>query len=241
MLLKRLYFLLLMLPLSLAFVGCPATGGDDDDSADDDDDATPPPGGLDCDNATDAECGANAGTTVGVPSGNDDWASCVGYGPGYTGGDMIFEYTAGATESVTVDLEWSDGAADMDLFALASCAANGECLAESSSVDPGESVTFDAVSGTTYWLIVDGWGSESDFVMTVNGTCGGDDDDATGDDDDATADDDDSAADDDDDATADDDDATADDDDSAADDDDDATADDDDDSATTDDDDSASR
>ena len=235
MLLKRLYFLFL-LTLSLAVVGCPTTGDDDDDSATDDDDATaddddataddddatppiddddatgddddatPPPGSLDCADASELDCGISAGTNVGASSAADMWPGCVQW-QGYTGGEVIYEFTAAATEQVTIDLTWTDGTQDLDLFALPECNDNAECLSASDGVETAEQVSFAAVAGETYIIVVDGYdGGSAEYMLEVDSTCGaGDDDDATEPpDDDDSADDDDSGPDDDDSADDDD-------------------------------------
>ncbi len=168
----RNFLFFLMLLLSLPLVACTSRGGgggggsDDDDSAVDDDDATPPPTwecdplDMDCDDET-------FGDTNNSDNNNDDWATCVGYGPGYTAGDDIWELQVSDGGMVTANITWSDSAADLDLFVLDDCSPTAGCLAESSSVDPGEEVNFEAEGGQTVYLVVDGWGTAAAYTLWV--------------------------------------------------------------------------
>lgn len=165
--------------------------GDDDDTTpphgDDDDDDTPPPvSGPLCDIADEFECGvSNSGNNSGS-SIEDTWAQCVNYGAGYTGGEAVFEWQAASSGSVTVNLNWSDSGADLDLFVLSSCESSNTCLGESSSTNVGESVTVNVSAGNWYYIVVDGWeASATSFTLTTNEDCSGgpvgddDDDDDT--------------------------------------------------------------
>ncbi len=121
----------------------------------------------------------------------------------YSGPEIAWSFVAAATEPVTVSM--TGLSADLDLFVTeGEACAPSACLGGStSSATADEQVTFDAVQGATYHVVVDGWdGGTSDFQLALACTPPdeGDDDD----DDDATEeppDDDDSAATDDDDVT----------------------------------------
>jgi len=166
---------------------------DDDDTTPppDDDDATPPPGnGPICDAADLFECGDTASGNNSGASAEDEWAACVSYGAGYTGGEAVYEWQATESGTVSVSISWSDSGADLDLFVLSDCElASATCLAESSSTSVGESVSVNVTAGSWYWIVVDGWdGGSTSFTLSTNEDCsGGDDDDATppADDDDA--------------------------------------------------------
>ncbi len=176
--------------------------------------------GLTCDG--DAPCEAAATLSCGVPvAGSNDAAGssttvlsygCTSYL--YSGPEFAWSWTAALSEPVTLSM--TGLSADLDLFVTEGTAcAPTACVA--SSISPqsdDEVVTFDAVAGTTYHLLVDGWeGATSAFQIELSCTGLGDDDDAANDDD--AADDDDAANDDDaadDDDLADDDDALDDDD-----------------------------
>ncbi len=124
----------------------------------------------------------------------------------YSGPETAWSWTAAVSESVTVSV--AGLSADLDLFVTdgASCAPTACLGGSTTSQTSDESVTFDAVAGQAYTVIVDGWeGATSDLSLTLDCTPeAGDDDDSTdpGDDDDSGDDDDagddDSAGDDDD-------------------------------------------
>lgn len=131
----------------------------------------------------------DAGSTASVIS-----YACTDYD--YTGPEIAFLWTSAWDEDVTATL---DGlSADLDLFVLPGpdCAPSA-CLA--ASVHPNseaEAVTWSAVAGSSYVVVVDGWdGAVSAFQLGLACTPPGDDDDE-GPDDDSTPDDD-SASDDD--------------------------------------------
>jgi cysteine-rich repeat protein len=90
-----------------------------------------------------------------------------------SGKEYTYRFTAPATGSVTVDLGGIDPGVDLDLFVLlhpyGSCTP-GNCIAYGAAAG-GESVTFDALEGQTYYIVVDGWnGAEGtyDIDLTCN-------------------------------------------------------------------------
>jgi hypothetical protein len=88
-----------------------------------------------------------------------------------TGPEVAYRFTAPASGSVTVTL--SGYAADVDLFVLKEQATGGcdpiACMGSSITSGATESVTFTAVGGQTYDLVVDGYsGAASNFTMAVS-------------------------------------------------------------------------
>ena len=180
-------------------------GSDDDgdglvDCADSDCAADPACQDVECEVDETLACGEQvSGSTSGAQNGVNQYA-CVTW-PN-SGPERVYQFTAGATEQATFRL--TDHNADLDLYLTTGsgggCDPTG-CLgysAESDTTD--EEITFDVVSGTTYYLVVDGYdGAVSAYNLEADcaGGPGDDDDDATGDDDDATGDDDDATGDDD--------------------------------------------
>ena len=119
----------------------------------------------------------------------------------YSGPEIAWSFTAAVTESVSVSL--TGLSADLDLFVTdGEACAPSSCLAGSvSSGGADEALTFEAVAGSTYHVVVDGWSGATSALQLELGCTPppGDDDDATADDDDVTGPgDDDSAPDDDD-------------------------------------------
>lgn len=86
----------------------------------------------------------------------------------YTGPEQSWELRTPADTPVTLSL--TGLAADLDLHVVGSVACDGsDCLAGSSNPDGGdESLALDALGGTPYVVVVDGWeGAVSDYVLTV--------------------------------------------------------------------------
>ena len=190
---------------------------DDDDIVDDDDSAP-----QECDEVGELSCPSDnmaeasndgAGSTDAI----ENWSGCF-MAEDLTGPEIAFAWTAPADESTYVELTGLQD--DVDLLLLSGSCEPASCIDYSwNGGTDDEWLLFDAVAGTTYYFVVDGYGGAvSEFLLTLECETG-DDDDSAGDDDDSAVDDDDSAADDDD-SAADDDDSAADDDDSAVDDDD---------------------
>jgi hypothetical protein len=197
--------------------------GDDDDSAGDDDDSV----GGSCTSVATVACGDSVTADTSTASNGISAYSCSSWDE--SGLELAYAFAAVASEDVTVEFNPPSFAPDHDIFILED--VGGGCDG-SNCVGGGDTdATFSAVSGTTYYIVIDGYGGDAgEFTFDV--VCGavGDDDDSAGDDDDSAGDDDDSATGDDDDSAMgdDDDSATGDDDDSAGDDDDDSAGDDDD-------------
>ncbi len=86
----------------------------------------------------------------------------------YSGPELVWEFATDRDEPVTIDLSGLSG--DLDLYALDSDSCDGTgCLASSTNGDlSDEQVVFDAVAGTTYWVLVDGWeGAVTDLHLEV--------------------------------------------------------------------------
>ncbi len=90
-----------------------------------------------------------------------------------SGKEYIYRFTAPTTGPVTVDLSGIAPGVDLDLFVLlhpyGTCTP-GSCVAYGASTGD-ESVTFDALEGQTYYIVVDGWnGAEGtyDIGLTCN-------------------------------------------------------------------------
>jgi murein DD-endopeptidase MepM/ murein hydrolase activator NlpD len=144
---------------------------------------------LVCDGGT--GCAPTAALTCGVPVtgantapdasfARDHWA-CSEF-IGYTGGERAWTWAAAASEPVTVTMSPHD--ADLDLFVLEGPDCGATCIGASTAggTDP-ESLTWDAVAGQTYTVVIDGWeGATSTFDLSITCTTAGDDD-TTGDDD----------------------------------------------------------
>lgn len=120
-----------------------------------------------------------------------DTYSCGGWdesGPEYA---YSFEASSGGNVTATI----SDMSADLDIFVIED--AGGDCLQESCLTFGDDEVTFDAVAGRTYYLVVDGFmGATDDYIIELTcspppcdsdrdgydaegGSCGGDDCDDT--------------------------------------------------------------
>jgi hypothetical protein len=169
--------------------------------------------GLTCDGSE--PCAPISGLECGVPldtanNGGGSTTSVVTYNCTeytYTGPEIAYAWTSAHDEEVSVSL--SGHTADVDLFVLngPGCTPS-DCIGASTHPETeAEVVTWNALAGQDYVVIVDGWeGAASSFQLLLDCTPPiGDDDDATSDDDDASPDDDDSATSDDDDAADDDD------------------------------------
>ena len=165
--------------------------GDDDDSTEppqqgDDDDSTEPPQGSGiCAPVASLSCGDEiaASTLDATATSEIDLYSCSSWTE--TGPEIAWSFTATESGPVTASLTSIESGQDLDMFVLeGSCDANN-CLASGNT-----EATFEAVAGTTYQLVVDGYyGAAGSFTLSV--TCGDlpigdDDDDTVGDDDDST-------------------------------------------------------
>jgi hypothetical protein len=103
----------------------------------------------------------------------DDWCS-IGLG-GWTGNELVFAFVPSATGDYIVDLAF--GTADLFLAALPESGApgvanSGDCLDWSDASGPatGEALSFSAVGGQTYYLVVDGWAGDS-ALFTLSVSC----------------------------------------------------------------------
>ena len=153
----------------------------------DDDDAAPdvcaPQPGASCDWSIDANTATDGDATMAF-----NVYPCSGWDA--TGPELTFEFVADGTGQVTATLSDIETGQDLDIYVLAEVGAGcdvNDCLGYGNT-----DVTFEVASGSTYYLVVDGYeGAAGSFTLDVE--CGytpGDDDDAA-DDDDVTPDDDD--------------------------------------------------
>lgn len=122
------------------------------------------------------ECAPEAALRCGTPvSGRNDaddpvsrhaWYGCTEYV--YSGPERILHFRTWADEPVTLRL---DGlGADLDLFLLETVACDGTgCVAASISPDgEAESLSFTAVAGRDYTVVIDGWeGAVSDYTLVA--------------------------------------------------------------------------
>ncbi|MBX3396098.1 MAG: hypothetical protein KF841_12100 [Phycisphaerae bacterium] len=128
--------------------------------------ANPCTGNDTCATATPIVCGAFvAGSTVGASNDyNPTAAGCTGFAA--TGPDVVYSFTAASDALVSVLMDTSPEF-DASLYVVTNCAdVLGSCVAgaDDNVVAPGdESLSFVASTGTTYYIICDGFG-------TANGT-----------------------------------------------------------------------
>ena len=100
----------------------------------------------------------------------DNYSGCPGYlsdGP-----ELVYVYTAATTGNTTLDLTGLTD--DLDLYIL-SAPSDGACdpgLCVASSILPGiadDSVTFASITGSTYYISVDGFGgATSSYNLSLN-------------------------------------------------------------------------
>jgi hypothetical protein len=115
-----------------------------------------------------------------VASSNDATGSTTGnyfYGCGsefvYSGSEMAYSFATDLDE--TVDVTLTGLTADLDMFAVAGTACDGDdCIASSASGDTSdEALTFEATAGVEVVIVVDGWeGAVSPFTLSI--ACDGD-------------------------------------------------------------------
>ncbi|MCC6689241.1 MAG: PKD domain-containing protein [Saprospiraceae bacterium] len=92
--------------------------------------------------------------------------------PNWSGPEQLYRFVA--TESGPVTVLLSDLYADLDMFILDNCDPNSACGPTSKprvSHNPGsqdESITFDAVKGEDYYIVIDGWdGVTSTYTLEI--------------------------------------------------------------------------
>jgi len=170
--------------------------GDDDDTDEDVADTTeePAPTGGSCNPIAVASCGwtisantndASATSAIGVYTGST-WDA--------TGPEIAYAFSATVSGTVTATLSDLETGQDLDVYVLQESGAG--CHSDSSIAYGNTDVSWDAVEGSTYYIVVDGYyGAAGSFVLSIS--CGdpsaSDSDDSAGTD---PADSDDSAADD---------------------------------------------
>jgi len=127
-----------------------------------------------CGGAVAIDCGQQgSGDTTGGQTNFSSEYQCSSYDE--TGPEAYLVFTATADQSVTVDLAGS-GSADLDLVVVGAdssgdCDPSGHCVDASQTSGVTEQVVFNAVSGTTYYFIVEGYGGDAgpfDLTVTCN-------------------------------------------------------------------------
>jgi hypothetical protein len=102
-------------------------------------------------------------TTVGASAELNGYACATG--TPQPGAEKVYEFTPQASGSVTANL--TGATADLDLYVLDEACSPDLCIASSNdSGTTGEVVTFDAVAGTTYYIVVESFGGESGFALS---------------------------------------------------------------------------
>ena len=122
-------------------------------------------GSLSCGDAIDGSNDQSGSTNSHSYYGCSEWS--------YTGSEYAWSFSTNLDE--TVDLSLTGISDDLDLYVLASDACDGsDCLAYSdNSNDSDESISFTALAGTEYVVLLDGWESAtSNFHLEVD--CEGD-------------------------------------------------------------------
>lgn len=119
------------------------------------------------------ECGATPATVSGN-NGTDGTAVVPAYSGCTTlqeeGAEVAYSFTPSCTGDVTVTL--AGLSADLDLFVVEGTCAGETCIGSSTGVSD-ETITFEGVADTTYFIVVDGYGADttSDYTLTVNCAC----------------------------------------------------------------------
>ena len=160
---------------------CPAPLEDCDNGVDDDSDGATDCADGDCADAPNCvqtcasawtlTCGdSDPWTTVGAPSAIDAYLGCGGKDAG--GPDYVYEITPTDDAHFTVTMVSNTAGVDLDLYVLsAGCRADACEASGIANDDAGEIVSFEAVAGTTYYLVVDGAaGQAGEFELLVE--CG---------------------------------------------------------------------
>ena len=116
------------------------------------------------------------GDTTGA---QDDYTFAAGSCPPETGGwgagapDHVYVFEAPLSAEIEISL-LDDGAWGSSLYVVTDCGSvDATCVTGDEAIGPGgESVTFDAVAGTTYYIVVDGYGGGASGSYTLNVTAG---------------------------------------------------------------------
>ena len=119
---------------------------------------------LICDEDSDAWNNGGLGSTDVV----DSYPSCFDTGL-YTGPEYVYSFTAEADGAITILKTEADDANDLDMFVLAD---EGLGCNPASCLEWGtESVTFLAIKGMSYFIVIDGWeGAINDYELAFS--CG---------------------------------------------------------------------
>jgi hypothetical protein len=101
-------------------------------------------------------------STIGSTALLDGYSCAVGVPQ--PGADVMYEFAASVSGSVTVNL--TGASANLDLYVLEGACSPVACIASGNGVSvTDETVTFLAVSGTVYYIVVESTGGESDFEL----------------------------------------------------------------------------
>ena len=164
--------LLALFALSL-FVGCPSSGDDDDDddvTDDDDDDGDP------CANATDATGSINAGSLTGSTTGPDDLLTGSCAGGENSAPEVVFAITPEVDGLIVASTANAGTDFDTVLYVLEVCSdPSSEVACDDDGGGNALSIaSFDAVGGSTYYIVVDGYEGAGNFELTIEQAICGD-------------------------------------------------------------------
>ncbi|HHO53144.1 MAG TPA: hypothetical protein ENK18_20285 [Deltaproteobacteria bacterium] len=85
--------------------------------------------------------------------------------------EMVYEFTASTTGDVTVDL--TNMTTDHDVYVLEDICDQSACIEGSTNESvSSDSVTFTAVAGTTYYIVVEAFGGTGTFDLSFDNTAG---------------------------------------------------------------------
>ncbi len=169
--------LLALLAPSL-LVGCPTPSGDDDDAVDDDDDDAAGP----CADVTDVTGSINGASVSGNTSGPTDSLTGSCGSAESSAPEVVFELTA--PEDGVIIASTANAGTDFDtvVYVLGACDdASTEIACDDDGGGQGPSVvSFDAVAGQTYFIVVDGYDGAGNFELSIAQVICGDGDVAGG-------------------------------------------------------------
>jgi len=136
----------------------------------------PPPDNDECSGAITANAGINPFSNQGAQTGTDNGPSCLFFGSSVNNNDVWFKYTATENGEVTVNT-CGQTTLDTKLSVFANCGDFNAIACNDDFCGLQSSVTFNATTGTTYYISVGafsaaGFGSGT-FTITAGGGGGG--------------------------------------------------------------------
>ncbi|MEO8378936.1 MAG: NF038122 family metalloprotease [Acidobacteriota bacterium] len=114
--------------------------------------------------------------TLGVPctgsaASTDSGTYTIDYDSGPDGKiHDVFKITTGATGPVTVNLTFTNGSADLDVFLFAVSGSSLTTLGSSTGTSTTESFTTGSIAAGTYYIGVSAYDGSSPYTLTVNGS-----------------------------------------------------------------------